>query len=102
MDLIDEKERALALRAAGAGHVENFAQFGDARKDRRDLFEVEVEALAEQPRDRGLASARWAPEDHRGQALGLQHAADRAVGAQEMILTDDFGQRFRAQPVSEW
>ena len=58
-------------------------------------------ASAKQPRHRGLAGARRSPEDQRTQRARLQHARQRAVGSQDVILADDFRQRARAQPVRQ-
>src|SRR6202165_3677900 len=53
--------------------------------------------LAQQPRNRGLAGARRSPEDQRTQRARRQHARQRAVRPEDMILADDVRQRARAQ-----
>jgi hypothetical protein len=88
-------------RAAAARRLEHFLQIGDAGEDRRDLFEVEIGLVGEEAGDRRLAGAGRAPEDQRAEAAGAQHAGDGALGADEMVLTDDLGQRLRAQAVGE-
>ena len=87
--------------ALGARRLEDFAQIGDAGLDRRELLEMEIGLLGEEPRHRGLAGARRAPEDHRAEPAGLDHAAQHALLAEEMVLADDLGQRRRAQAIGE-
>ena len=48
-------------------------------------------ASAKQPRHRGLAGAGRAPEDQRAQRARLQHARQRAVGTEDVVLADDVG-----------
>ncbi len=83
------------------GRVEHLAQIGDAGKHRRQRLEMEVGAMRQQPRDRGLAAAGRAPQDHRGQLPARHHPPDRAVRTQQMILADDLGEALRPQPVGE-
>jgi len=58
--------------------------------------------ISQQPGKAGLARTRRSPEDDRGQASGGDHAADRAFGADQMILAHDVGQLPGAQPVGQW
>src|SRR5262249_33587050 len=55
----------------------------------------------EQPRHRGLAGAWRAPEDERAERARRQHARERAVGSEQMILPDHFRELGRAQLISE-
>ncbi len=55
----------------------------------------------QQPRHRGLAGAGRAPEHQRAERARLQHARQRAVGAEQMILADHLGELLRPQPVGE-
>src|SRR5258707_9315906 len=57
--------------------------------------------VRQQPRHRGLAGAGRSPEHQRAQRARLQHAGQRAVRTEDVILTDDIGQRLRAQPVRQ-
>ena len=101
VDLVDEKQRAASLLAAGLGAVEGLAQVLHAREDRGKLLELELRLVGEQPRDRRLAGAGRAPQDEARQPAACQHARQRALGADELILAHDFGERLRAQPVGE-
>ena len=101
MDLVDEQERALPLRAARARGVEDLLQFRDARMDRRDLHECVAARRADEPRDRRLAAARRPPEDHRAERRRREQARQRAVRPGQMLLARDLGERHRPQPLGE-
>ena len=101
MHLVDEQQRALAGLAPGARGVERLLQVGDAGKHRRDLLEMQFGGVRQQPRHRGLAGTRRAPEDQRAQRARRQHPRQRAVGSEDMILPDHVRQRARAQPVRQ-
>ena len=101
VDLVDEEKRALAHLAALLRRVEHLAQIRHAGKDRRQRLEDQIGALRQQPRDRRLAAARRAPKDHRRQFAVRDHSADRTIGGEQMVLTDDFRQAARAQPVGQ-
>src|SRR5690606_41094241 len=47
------------------------------------------------------AGARRAPQDHRAEPPGLDHAPDRPAFAQQMILTHHLVERARPQPVGQ-
>jgi len=87
--LVDEQQCALAHLAPRTRRIEHLLQVGDAGKHRRDLFEMQLGGVGEQPRHRGLAGARRSPEHQRPQRARLQHARQRAVGPEDVILADD-------------
>src|ERR1700722_19113049 len=101
MDLVDKQERALPLRTARAGGVEDFLQFRHARMDRRDLHERVAASSANQPRDRSLAAARRPPEDHRAERGRREQARQRPVRSSQMLLARNLGQRHRPQAFGE-
>ena len=101
MHLVDEQQRALAHLAPGARRVEHLLQIGDAGKHRGNLLEMQFGGIGQQPRHRGLAGARRSPEDQRAQRARRQHPRQRAVGPEDMILSDHIRQRARAQPVRQ-
>jgi hypothetical protein len=101
MNLVDEQQRAAAHQATLLGGVEDLAQVGDAGKDRRQHLEMQVDLLRDQARERGLAAARRAPQDHRGDLPRRQHAPDRRIRADQVILADDLLQALRAQAVGQ-
>jgi len=102
VDLVDEEQGAVAHLAALLGRVEHLAQIGDAGENGRERLENEFGAVRQQTRNRRLAAARRAPQDHRGDWPLRHHAADRPLRAQQMILPDDVGEPFRPQPVGQW
>ena len=57
--------------------------------------------LRQQPRHRGLAGAGRPPEDQRAERARLEHARQRAVRAEQMVLADHLGELLRAQLVGE-
>ena len=87
--------------AAAAGGLERLLQVGDAGEHRRQLLELVAGLLGQQPRDGGLAGAGRAPEDHRGQPVRAGHAADRAVGPQQVVLAHHLVEGLRPQPVGQ-
>ena len=54
--------------------------------------------VGDDPRERRFAHARRAPEDHRGNLVALNQAAQHLARAQKMGLAHIFFQRARAQP----
>ena len=85
-------KRALPDLAARARRVEHLLEVGDAGKDRRDLLERELGRIGQQPRHGGLAGAGRPPEDQRAERARREHAGQRAVGAEQLILADDFAE----------
>ena len=79
----------------------DFLQVGDAGEDRRNLLEMQVGFLRQQPRDRGLAGAGRSPEDQRAERARRQHARQRAIRPEQMVLADDLGELLRPQLVGE-
>ena len=101
MDLVDEQQRALPALAPRARRLEHFLEIGDAGEDRRDLLEMQIGFLRQQPRHRGLAGAGRAPEHQRAERARRQHARERAVGAEQMILPHHLVELLRPQLVGE-
>ncbi len=101
VDLVDEQERALAHLAPLLRGREDLPQVGDAGEHGRERFEREVGLLGEQARDGGLAAAGRAPQDRGDRFAAPDHAAERRVGGQQVVLADDLGERTRTQPVGE-
>ena len=63
VNLIDEQQGALPVRAPDLRLLEDLAQFRDPGENRADLHEMQVDSGRQQPRDGGLAHARRPPED---------------------------------------
>src|SRR5262249_29263058 len=82
-----------------ARRIEGLLQIRNTGKHRRKLLEMHIGRIGQQPRHGGLSGARRSPKNQRAQRARFQHARQRAVAAQNVILSDDFGKRARAQPV---
>src|ERR1700735_5837535 len=57
--------------------------------------------IGQKPRHGGLAGARRSPENQRAECARLEHARQRAIRSQNVVLTDDLGERARTHPVGE-
>ena len=95
-----------ALVTVGGGLIEGLSlnavgQVVRAGEGRRDLLEDQAGAVGQEPGDRLLTAARRAPQDDRGQATGRDHAAQRGVVGEQLVLADDVVERPRAQPVGQ-
>ncbi len=101
MDLVDEKQGALAVLAALAGRLEHAAQVGHAGEHCRQRLEMEIHGLGEQPGDGGLAAAGRPPEDQGAELARLEHPAEGPFRAEQVILAQDLAQRLGAQPFGE-
>ena len=101
VDLVDEQQRALAGAARRARLLVDLAQIGDAGHHRRELHERLPEALRQQAGERGLAGAGRPPEDDRAELAAREHAPERGLGAQQVVLAHQLVERARPQPVGE-
>src|SRR5215831_14882881 len=102
MNLVDEKKRPLPRLTPRAGGVEHLLEIGDAGKNRRDLLEMQIGRLRQQPRNRGLAGAGRAPKDQRAQGSRLEQARKRAIRPEQMILAHHVTELRRPQLIGEW
>ncbi len=101
VDLVDEQQRPLPVRAPVLGRLEHLAQLRHAGEDRADLDEMQIGLARQQAGDRGLAHAGRPPEHQRAKAARGKHRAKRPVRAQHLVLPDHLGQRLRPQPVGQ-
>src|SRR5262249_1794046 len=101
MDLVDKEQCPLPGLATRARLIEHLLEVGDAGIDRRDLLEVEIGLAREQPRHGGLAGAGRPPEYQRAERARGQHARERTIGTEQMVLSHHVGEARRAQLVGE-
>ncbi len=101
VDLVHEQQGLLARRPAHPRGLERLLQVCDAREDGADRLVFIARRLGQQAGDRRLARARRPPQDHGAQTSGLDHAADGAALAQQMVLAHHLIQRLRAQTVGQ-
>jgi hypothetical protein len=81
--------------------LDRVADVLDAAEHGRDLDELGVESLCHQARQRRLAHARRAPENHRVQPPGVEGRAQRLARRQQMALADHLVERAWAQPLGQ-
>ncbi|MNE20275.1 hypothetical protein D3C80_1133850 [compost metagenome] len=101
VDLVHEQQGLLTRRTAHPRGLKRLFQVRHAREDGADRLVFIARRLGQQTGDGGLAGARRPPQDHRAQAPGLDHAADRPAGAQQVVLAHHLIQRLRAQAISQ-
>ena len=92
VNFVDEEQRALPGLTARPRRIEHLFQIGDAGKDRRYLLEIKLGRVGQKPRHGRLAGPGRPPENQRAERSRLQHAGERAVGAEKMVLPDDVGE----------
>jgi hypothetical protein len=102
VDLVDEQQGALPDGAPAAGGGEDLAQVGHAGEGGRHRFEGQVAAVREEAGDGRLPHAGRTPQDGGAEALRRDHATQRGVRGQEVVLPDDLIQLGGAQAVGEW
>ena len=52
--------------------------------------------------ERGLTNAGRTPKNDRTQLIALDLHPQRFPGSQDMLLSDEFFERFRTHPLSQW
>src|SRR5438128_1452754 len=87
--------RASSIVAGGLRAVDRLADVLHAAEHRRDRDELRVEAVGHEARERRLAGAGWAPQDHRMQAPRFERHAQRLAGAEQVLLADHLVERAR-------
>jgi len=99
--LVDEDDRAPALRPRRLGALDGIANVLYAAEDGRHGDELGIEGIGHEARQRRLADAGRTPEDHRMQAPRFEGDTQRPARAEQMLLADDLVERLRAQPLGE-
>jgi ATP-dependent Zn protease len=92
--------RFVAMSALNAGVKDVRAVIDAARRQRRAGGEPTV-LFIDEVRDRGLARARRAPQDHRHRAGAGHQLAQRRTRRQQVALADQLVQRGRPHPHGE-
>ena len=98
---VDEDDAGAAGPARGLCAVDGLADVLDAAEHGRDDDELGLEGPRHQPRQRGLAHPRRAPQDHRMQPAGGEGRSQRLAGRQQVALADHFAQHARAQALGQ-
>jgi hypothetical protein len=99
--LVDEDDRRPTRTSRRLRPLDRLTDVLDAAKHRRHGDELGIEGVGHQPRQRRLAGAGRAPEDHRVQSAGLECGAQGLARTEQMALADHLVERLRPQPLGE-
>ena len=99
--LVDEDDAAPPPRLRALRALDRLADVLDPAQHRGDRHEVGVEGLGGEPRQRRLAHARRAPQDHRMRPARHEGRAQRLARAQQVGLADHLVDVARAQPLGQ-
>ena len=101
MHLVDEDDGAPPVPAHAFGLGHHFLDFLDSGKDGAEGNEFRFRALGDDARERRLAAAGRAPEQHRAEIVALDLGAQRLAGAEQFFLADEFVERLRTHAVGQ-
>jgi hypothetical protein len=102
VDLVDEQDAAAALEGqALLGARDRRPHLGDAGHDGREGVELSADRVGQEPRQRGLAGARRAPQEQRREMTAGDGPAERAALADELLLADELVEVPWAHPGGE-
>ena len=96
-----EEQHGVARPAQAACPLDHRPDVLDARQHRGECDELGVGAGCDQPRECRLARPRRTPQDHRMRTAGLERAAQRRAGAEQMRLPDELIERSGPQPIRQ-
>jgi hypothetical protein len=103
MDLVDEQHAALAGELIQlARFVDELAKLSDPARHRGDRNESRLRFLRRDRRERCLAGARWAPQDHRRQLARVDRLAKYAAFTDKVRLADELSEVAWAHARREW
>ena len=98
VDLVDEENRALiAELGVGARLFDLGANLGHVGFDPVEGLKAGSRAVRDHPREGGLARARWAVEDERGEAVRFDGPAEQFALTQDVLLTGDLVEATRTE-----
>ena len=101
MDLVDEDDRPHAHQAVVLRLLHHGADLLDAARDGGKVDKFRARPVRDDLRERGLADAGRAPEDHRGDLVALDQAAKYFARANQVRLAGELFERARAEPRRE-
>ena len=90
VDFIDKKDGLLTVSAVLLGFFHHLADLFDAAGHGGKADKGRLGAVGDDLRQGGFAHAGRSPEDHRGDVVALQQAAEDLAFPQQMALTDKF------------
>ena len=95
--LVDEKDRLFAVNAVLVGALHHLADLLDPAGDGGKVDERGVCAVRYDVGESGLPYSGRAPEDHRGDHVAFDDAAQYLTRTDQMLLSDDLVECLRAQ-----
>ena len=101
MDLVDEEDGPFAEPAVVLGLFHNAADFLDAAGDGAEVDEGGFGAACDDAGEGCFAHAGRAPEDHGGDAVGVDELAQDLAFSEQVVLAGEFFQGARAHPAGE-
>ena len=102
MDLVAEQNRAALLDAPPlSGFADDLAHARHALGHGAEGHELLGRVVREQTRERGLAAAGRAPQDHAADRAALDGFAQRFAGAEQLLVAEKIRERLGTQPVRE-
>ena len=103
MDLIDEEDRARAGEGAGfARALDRGAHIRRPRVDRGELHQARARLGGDEARQRRLAGARRAEEDHAEKRAAGDGGAQHCAGSDEVILPDELREAAGPHARRQW
>ena len=101
VDFIDKQYGAPALLPGQLGLHHRLADFLNAGEHRRNRQKLGVETAGDNPRQRGFADARAAPQQHRMRHAAFQRHPQRLALADQVLLAEYVVERLRAHPFGQ-
>jgi hypothetical protein len=102
VDLVEEHDRPLPpLPETGPGPFDDLPHLLHPGRDRRHRLERLGRGPGHQPGDGRLAGAGGAPQDARGQPVGLDEGPQRLSRGQQVLLTDNLVEVLRPHPARQ-
>ena len=101
MHLVDEDDRGAAAVLLHLRLLNGIADVLHAGEHGREHDEMRIDRARHDARQRRLAHARRAPQDHRVQAPRFERRAQCAPRAEQMLLADHLIERAWAQPLGQ-
>ena len=103
MDFVDEQDCFLTRGAQAVGRRSNdAAHFRDVAFNPADAHELRMCHIGDDVGQRRFARARRPREDHRGQTIGFDCAAQEFARSENMFLADKLLQGTRPHSSCEW
>src|SRR5437762_2218649 len=102
MNLVDEEDRLSSHLQPLLRFADDFADFGNSFRHRRERDEFAVGVLGDQSAKRRFAGSWRSPEHHRGDASLLDCIAEGFARSEEMLLSYEFLKCARAHSRCQW